>query len=217
MEVWSQIIAGKVCRTEVLPRPRSFRRGSVPAHCRGRRPRRPAILFPKGIFRASERGSLLAAATCRLFPCMPPAGNVPRPRARVTFGRSPKSDQKVCLKPQVSRLPARLPTPQPAAAYPAKAQMLQIVVQRITCTSLPAAAPTSRTEIPPLAPCIVKVLYAPRHICIRLHSPCPHPPSPRGGFPKGGDAHVPLPLAGWGIGILPLRRRSLVTFLRPRK
>ena len=108
MEVWPQIIAGKVCRTEVLPRPRSFRRGSVPAHCRGRRPRRPAILFPKGIFRASERGSLLPAATCRLFPCMPPAGNVPRPRARVTFGRSPKSDQKVCLKPQVSRLPARL-------------------------------------------------------------------------------------------------------------
>ena len=67
MEVWPQIIAGKVCRTEILPRPRSFRRGSVPAHCRGRRPRRPAILFPKGIFRASERGSLLAAATCRLF------------------------------------------------------------------------------------------------------------------------------------------------------
>ena len=35
-------------------------------------------------------------------------GNVPCPRARVTFGRSPKSDQKRCLKPQVSRLPARL-------------------------------------------------------------------------------------------------------------
>ena len=39
---------------------------------------------------------------------LPPAGSVPRPRARVTFGRSPKSDQKRCLKPQVSRLPARL-------------------------------------------------------------------------------------------------------------
>ena len=39
---------------------------------------------------------------------MPPAERVPRPRARVTFGRSPKSDQKRCLKPQVSRLPARL-------------------------------------------------------------------------------------------------------------
>ena len=35
-------------------------------------------------------------------------GNVPCPRARATFGRSPKSDQKRCLKPQVSRLPARL-------------------------------------------------------------------------------------------------------------
>ena len=123
MEVWPQIIAGKVCRTEVLPRPRSFRRGSVPAHCRGRRPRRAAILFPKGIFRAPECGSLLAAATCRLFPCMPPAGNVPRPRARVTFGRSPKSDQKVCLKPQVSRLPARLTMSKNMAAYPAKAKI----------------------------------------------------------------------------------------------
>ena len=30
-----------------------------------------------------------------------------RAPARVTFGRSPNSDQKVCLKPQVSRLPAR--------------------------------------------------------------------------------------------------------------
>ncbi len=30
-----------------------------------------------------------------------------RAPARVTFGRSPKSDQKVCLKPKVSRLPAR--------------------------------------------------------------------------------------------------------------
>ena len=65
MEVWPQIIAGKVCRTEVLPRPRSFRRGSVPAHCRGRRPRRPAILFPKGIFRASERGSLFSGFCLR--------------------------------------------------------------------------------------------------------------------------------------------------------
>ena len=34
-------------------------------------------------------------------------GGVPRLRARVTFGRSPKSDQKGCLKPKVSRLPAR--------------------------------------------------------------------------------------------------------------
>ena len=42
-------------------------------------------------------------------PFLPAAeGDVPCPRARVTFGRSPKSDQKCCLKPQVSRLPARL-------------------------------------------------------------------------------------------------------------
>ena len=30
-----------------------------------------------------------------------------RAPARVTFGHSPKSDQKGCLKPKVSRLPAR--------------------------------------------------------------------------------------------------------------
>ena len=42
-------------------------------------------------------------------PFLPAAeGDVPCPRARVTFGRSPKSDQKRCLKPQVSGLPARL-------------------------------------------------------------------------------------------------------------
>ena len=52
---------------------------------RGRRPRRPVLLS-----------------------AMLPVRRVPRPRARVTFGRSPKSDQKRCLKPQVSRLPARL-------------------------------------------------------------------------------------------------------------
>ena len=148
MEVWPQIIAGKVCRTEVLPRPRSFRRGSVPAHCRGRRPRRPAILFPEGIFRVSERGSLFPAATCRLFPCMPPAGNVPRPRARVTFGRSPKSDQKVCLKPQVSRLPARLGyVKNLSPRTPRKPKYMLIVIQRIACTSLPAAAPVFRAAM----------------------------------------------------------------------
>ena len=144
MEVWPQIIAGKVCRTEVLPRPRSFRRGSVPAHCRGRRPRRPAILFPKGIFRTSERGSLLPAATCRLFPYMPPAGNVPRFRARVTFGRSPKSDQKVCLKPQVSRLPARLTMSKNMAAYPAKAK---IYADRRTTNRL-YVSPRCRSRVP---------------------------------------------------------------------
>ena len=44
-----------------------------------------------------------------VVPFLPAAeGDVPCPRARVTFGRSPKSDQKRCLKPQVSRIPARL-------------------------------------------------------------------------------------------------------------
>ena len=42
-------------------------------------------------------------------PFLPAAeGDAPCPQARVTFGRSPKSDQKRCLKPQVSRLPTRL-------------------------------------------------------------------------------------------------------------
>ena len=59
MEVWPQIIAGKVCRTEVLPRPRSFRRGSVPAHCRGRRPRRPVARS----FHASGRDISRSGAT----------------------------------------------------------------------------------------------------------------------------------------------------------
>ena len=45
----------------------------------------------------------------RWFYSLPAAeGDAPCPRARVTFGRSPKSDQKRCLKPQVSRRPARL-------------------------------------------------------------------------------------------------------------
>ncbi len=43
-----------------------------------------------------------------MFPPCPQQGEYSAPRARVTFGRSPKSDQKCCLKPQVSRLPARL-------------------------------------------------------------------------------------------------------------
>ena len=119
MEVWPQIIAGKVCRAEALPRPHSFRR-------------------------PSERGPLLAAATCRLFPCMPPAGNVPRFRARVTFGRSPKSDQKVCLKPQVSRLPARLTMSKNMAAYPAKAK---IYADRRTTNRL-YVSPRCRSRVP---------------------------------------------------------------------
>ena len=63
----------------------------------------------KGIFRAPEHGSLFSGFCLRrphFFQRR--KGKVPRFRARVTFGRSPKSDQKRCLKPRVSRLPARL-------------------------------------------------------------------------------------------------------------
>ena len=102
----------------------------------GRRPRRPAHAFS-----------------------MPPAGVIPRPRARVTFGRSPKSDQKACLKPQVSRLPARLTAPKPVIAYPAKTKTLHIAVHRIAHRPLSAAAPTSRTEIP--CPTDIKKLGGP--------------------------------------------------------
>ena len=59
------------------------------------------------------RGSY-APAGAGNFLLMPSAGyflsrkkGVFRAPARVTFGHSPKSDQKGCLKPKVSRLPAR--------------------------------------------------------------------------------------------------------------
>ena len=42
-----------------------------------------------------------------IFSALPASRWAFRAPARVTFGRSPKSDQKVCLKPKVSRLPAR--------------------------------------------------------------------------------------------------------------
>ena len=42
-----------------------------------------------------------------IFSALPASRGVFRAPVRVTFGRSPKSDQKVCLKPKVSRLPAR--------------------------------------------------------------------------------------------------------------
>ena len=61
-----------------------------------------------------RRGGVLPRplAFCSLFASegvlsFPVDGGEFRAPARVTFGRSPKSDQKVCLKPQVSRLPAR--------------------------------------------------------------------------------------------------------------
>ena len=119
MEVWPQIIAGKVCRTEVLPRPRSFRRGSVPAHCRGRRPRRPAGSFSEG--------------------------NVPRFRARVTFGRSDLPTFSLHASGGECSAP-------PSAGHfcprtPRKPKYMLIVVQRIACTSLPAAAPVFRAAM----------------------------------------------------------------------
>ena len=48
-------------------------------------------------FRAAARGAFFPESGKGVF----------RAPARVTFGRSPKSDQKGCLKPKVSRLPAR--------------------------------------------------------------------------------------------------------------
>ena len=59
----------------------------------GKENRREAVLF--SFF--AERGILSFLGEKREF----------RAPTRVTFGRSPKSDQNVCLKPQVSRLPAR--------------------------------------------------------------------------------------------------------------
>ena len=136
-----------------LARPRGPRRDDVafarhPSRTRrGRRPRRPVRFFSKGIFRAPARHPFARGGRL-LFFSMPPAERVPRPRARVTFGRSPKSDQKRCLKPQVSRLPARLGyvknlSPRP----PRKPKLLQIVVQRIAYDPLIAAAPTFRTVV----------------------------------------------------------------------
>ena len=80
----------------------------------------PAVPF----LPAAEGGCSVPSGTGRFWPQRPAnfsllclrrfhffqqrKGDAPCPRARVTFGRSPKSDQKRCLKPQVSRLPARL-------------------------------------------------------------------------------------------------------------
>ena len=89
-------------------------------------------------------------------------GRTPHFRAWVTFGRSPKSDQKRCLKPQVSRLPARLGCAETAAAYHARLKLPNIVVQRIACSPLIAAAPTYHAEVH----CSTAVGYgiSPRHV-----------------------------------------------------
>ena len=75
------------------------------------------------------------------------ARRIPRPWARVTFGRSPKSDQKRCLKPQVSRLPARLGASGNVTVYHAKIRIALIAAQRIACGPLIAAAPTFRAVV----------------------------------------------------------------------
>ena len=60
-----------------------------------------ALPRPRCIFCFADRGMLSFLGGGGMF----------RAGARVTFGRSPKSDQKVCLKPKVSRLPARTAQP----------------------------------------------------------------------------------------------------------
>ena len=95
----------------------TFRAAGALPHCctttdaprRGRRPRRPASThrrIPLYFHLSPRRGGALPRPFL-LPPCLR-RGEFRAPRARVTFGRSPKSDQKSCLKPQVSRLPARL-------------------------------------------------------------------------------------------------------------
>ena len=49
--------------------------------------------------------------------------------------------------------------PKPVTAYPAKTKTLHIAVHRIAHRPLPAAAPTSRTEIP--CPTAIKKLGGP--------------------------------------------------------
>ena len=60
----------------------------------------------KGIFRAPARGAFFFLSPTGHFLFLAKE-ELFRAPARVTFGRSPKSYQKVCLKPKVSRLPAR--------------------------------------------------------------------------------------------------------------
>ena len=101
----SRHVSGRAPRRGRRPRQPAPTHRQIPAHfrltlCRGRRPRRPVR-----------------------FSSMSPTGRVPRAPARLTFGRSPKSGQKRCLKPQVSRLPARLTMSKNMAAYPAKAKI----------------------------------------------------------------------------------------------
>ncbi len=74
-----------------------------------------------------------------------------RAPARVTFGRSPKSDQKVCLKPQVSRLPARYIPVIFGSLYRTVAEIfLCRAVKRIVSASAPL--PLVFATVEPIAP-----------------------------------------------------------------
>ena len=69
--------------------------------------------FPRGIHREMWAGVIFLfflrrAGIIILFFDSDSYWGVPCLRARVTFGHSPKSDQKDCLKPQVSKLPHAL-------------------------------------------------------------------------------------------------------------
>ena len=67
----------------------------------------PPCLRQAGLTYRKYACAVLPSAGRKILPKEGEGEGVPRLRARVTFGRSPKSDQKVCLKPKVSRLPAR--------------------------------------------------------------------------------------------------------------
>ena len=87
-------------------------------------------------------------------PFLPAAeGDVPCPRARVTFGRSPKSDQKRCLKPQVSRLPARLGCAENRGRVPRENQDSadRCTTNRVrsSCRCRSCEAPWGRAGLPP--------------------------------------------------------------------
>ena len=71
-------------------------------------PLRSAILY--GILTVFAVSTIAICAPVGRGQCAPPfafISGIFRASARVTFGRSPKSDQKDCLTPAVSRLPPR--------------------------------------------------------------------------------------------------------------
>ena len=97
------VLSKRERKRRTLPRPSLFccARGGIFAFCRG------GVLPRPWHFAAAPVMHFVGAGVLN-GPFIFSEGRVPRPRARVTFGRITKSDQKCCLKPQVSRLPARL-------------------------------------------------------------------------------------------------------------